>query len=227
MISEEELNRQSKLNTIKTWCLQFTNGFLLEEIDNFCPIYLRFIPDEIVISGGIMHNIFHGTFTNVKDIDVFLLAGKKMVLPSLQDDFTHTGQFEVSTASTIPERPDHVKFSGILMKKYQNFNSLMGYISLKVNIIVTTFSDRKELTDSFDMQHTRMAFTSKPGSSYMRSANPAKGKFILDGNDVELVYSDSIYHCIENKLIMKNPRIKGEIKPYRIENLIFQGWKHA
>jgi hypothetical protein len=78
-----------------------------------------------------------------------------------------------------------------------------------------------------------MAFSGKEASSYsvnifgqITNTNNLK-TLILEHRDCELVYSDLIYHCIENKLIMKNPKIKGDIQKYRLDKILDQGWKLA
>jgi hypothetical protein len=230
-MNEEDVVRRQKLESIKAFCIRFNNEFL---IPNFLSRdgSIKWLPEEVIVTGGIMHNIFHNSLQKVNDIDVFLLAGRKIISPSA-DHFEKLGLFEMVTASTIPERPDHVIFSGVMIDRYTNFNLLLGDIRLRVNIIATKFSSRRELLDSFDMVHTRMAFSGKEDSSYsvnifgqITNTNNLK-TLILEHRDCELVYSDLIYHCIENKLIMKNPKIKGDIQKYRLDKILDQGWKLA
>jgi hypothetical protein len=143
-----------------------------------------FNPEQLVIAGGCFTSLFHSD--TVKDYDFFILNS--------------THEQDKLFEKTI------LKHGDMSYIKNKNIKATHTNTSNAVQWILTSYKNRKELIDSFDMLHCTISYVPHEDALYV---------------------SPLTLHCIKNKIMRPNLKRKPEeIEYWRIEKFRVRGWKN-
>ena len=173
----------SVLMTIDTWKLQ-TKSY-----------------NDVVLSGSYPAMIYHNETHHAKDIDIFILncANNYRFPDSIKSA-------DGATLGSFNPNPPYVKRP---VEIVDTIVSNMSYMGKPINLIATTYTNRHDLVDHFDMAQCQMHYAWSE----------------LGGH--KLFFTPFVLNCIKNKWIASSKKFKTEIKPYRVEKYLSYGWTVA